>query len=86
MKLLKSIDAADNEIQVAYDSEDELRPQPGDILAIEQELLYVTDVTGDTRQVVRGILARTNEMNTRGHASGTTVQIVMRPGAKLEKE
>jgi hypothetical protein len=80
MKLLKPIDDADNQIRVAYDSDDELRPQPGDILAIEQELLYVTDVTGDTQQVVRGVLARTNEMNARGHASGTTVQIVMRPG------
>jgi hypothetical protein len=80
MKLLKPIDAVANELRVAYDSDDELHPQPGDILAIEQELLYVTDVTGDTQQVVRGVLARTNEMNARGHASGTLVQIVMRPG------
>jgi hypothetical protein len=53
MKLLNPIDAAANELRVAYDSDDELRPQPGDILAIEQELLYVTDVAGDTQQVVR---------------------------------
>jgi hypothetical protein len=79
MKLLNPIDAAANELRVAYDSDDELRPQPGDILAIEQELLYVTDVAGDTQQVVRGVLARKNEMNARGHASGTLVQIVMRP-------
>jgi hypothetical protein len=80
MKALKAIGATDNEIPIVYDVEDDLHPRAGDMLLMGQELMYVTNVTGNTLQVVRGILARTNEMNARGHASGTTVQIVMRPG------